>query len=347
MTPAAAFIGTARIGPTGSGERRGMRQSISFIGALMGLAIAASMVHAGEYYSIGTSPLTNNNWDAGLNNWTSDPAGTPPPTNGGANPTTYANHNFNIITNGIIRTNSGSATFSGSTSNGATLTLAGGTVQMRGSDSSIKTAASVIGAGTTSKILFSDSKTITTAITLSVTSFNNTTGATTFIDLGTGSTSSTVAEVSKLSIGTLTGGGNFAVMAANGQGANQSRTLQLSATTASAFTGNITWSGTNKPILKFGNGLVSGGGLIASDASSRILLDQNVTFASVTLNGSPLAIGTYTFAGATGLNALYDTLFVDGGSGSITVAGVPEPSMFAVASMVLLPILSRRRRRVQ
>jgi len=73
--------------------------------------------------------------------------------------------------------------------------------------------------------------------------------------------------------------------------------------------------------------------------TSVMVLDQNDTFGAVTINGTSLAPGNYTFAT---LNATFDSNFQDGGTGSITV-GVPEPTTLGVLALGGL-FLARRRR---
>jgi hypothetical protein len=69
-------------------------------------------------------------------------------------------------------------------------------------------------------------------------------------------------------------------------------------------------------------------------------LDQNDRFAAVTINGTPLAPGTYT---ASDLANQFPGNFVPGGSGSLTV--VPEPASLAALFVPAALLLARRGRR--
>jgi len=129
-------------------------------------------------------------------------------------------------------------------------------------------------------------------------------------------------------IGTLAGAGNISL----GNAVN----LYLNVTSAKSFTGNISWS--DASILNFNSDLISGGGLSLS-GSAQINLDQNVKFASLSIGGTQLAPGTYSFDY---LNSHYDSYFVDGGSGSITV---PEPASLGLVALGTMLTASRRRRR--
>jgi hypothetical protein len=82
------------------------------------------------------------------------------------------------------------------------------------------------------------------------------------------------------------------------------------------------------------------GTLILTGTLSKLILDQNLTFGSVSINGSSLAPGFYTFAA---LNATFDANIIDGGSGSITV--VPEPTVPLLAVFGAAALSTRRRRR--
>jgi hypothetical protein len=80
------------------------------------------------------------------------------------------------------------------------------------------------------------------------------------------------------------------------------------------------------------------GALTLAGPTSKLVLDQSLTFRSVTINGTALTPGVHPFAE---LNANFDANFVDGGTGSITV--VPEPSSL-VSLLGGVALLIRRRR---
>jgi hypothetical protein len=85
------------------------------------------------------------------------------------------------------------------------------------------------------------------------------------------------------------------------------------------------------------------GSLVVETALSKLILDQNLTFGSVTIDGTSLSPGVHTFAE---LNAAFDANFVDGGAGSIIV--VPEPASLALAVVgVCTGALQRRRAKVE
>lgn len=155
------------------------------------------------------------------------------------------------------------------------------------------------------------------------------------------STSSNINRSISLSIGTLTGAGDFLIH--GNSGGTNGADVFLSVTNASGFTGDIRWGTSANTVLSFQNDLNSAGALIAL-STSRISLHQDVSFASVTLNGFSLAQGTYSYSY---LNTNFDAIFLDGGSGSITV--VPEPAtgmLLGVGLMVFLGKRSARRRRL-
>jgi hypothetical protein len=74
--------------------------------------------------------------------------------------------------------------------------------------------------------------------------------------------------------------------------------------------------------------------------TSKLILDQNLTFGSVTINSTPLAQGFYTFQQ---LNSQFDANFVDGGTGTIAV--VPEPMSAGLLLIGSLSLIGFRRRR--
>jgi hypothetical protein len=142
--------------------------------------------------------------------------------------------------------------------------------------------------------------------------------------------------------GTLAGSGDLLIGTGSSAAENTGNTYFLSATTASAYTGTINLSRTS---LNFNNDLASAGGLNIS-GTGVVTLDQNVTFASVSIGGTALTAGTYSFAT---LNSTFDAFFTNGGSGSITVGAIPEPSTYAALlglGSLGATILCKRRRPV-
>lgn len=167
---------------------------------------------------------------------------------------------------------------------------------------------------------------------LIVDSFNNQSGVTALR-----TSSGTNNRHLNLEIGTLTGSGGFTIDAT----AQTGRTLFLSATDATAYTGTFDFS--HNTIINFDNDLVSGGSLLLS-GSAKVMLDQDVSFASVTISGTSLSDGVYSFAT---LDSMFDLIFEAGGSGSITVGTlIPESSSFALLAggAMLFGCVTRRRR---
>jgi hypothetical protein len=193
-------------------------------------------------------------------------------------------------------------------------------------NSGTKTASSVIATGGTK--IYSNTVTI-----LAVSNFNNSSGTTTLsADVGSGVTVS-------FNFTTLTGAGDFVVSSTNGSPTGNGRIVDLTVGNGSGFTGDIGWSVDNYVTLRFGNNATFGGSLTAP-STGRITLDHDVTFASVTLDGGStfLSAGTHSFSE---LNAAYDAIFNENGTGSITV--VPEPATMALFALGGLLLAKRNR----
>lgn len=256
----------------------------------------APAAQSAPYYLQANSPNTaaGNNINNVANYWSQT-------TGGGTNPGAMAGNDFS--NNGWdIRVSPGS-TAGSVTFLGNSLILTNGSASMRvaGGTATVGTINSLGGTG-----IYSGG-----AATLAVTTFTNA-GNTTLVNSGASGT------IFHLNSTTLSGGGDLILNSTTGTG----RKIQLTISTGTGFDGDILWTGTNLPVLQFGNNLSLGGGLIATNAASRIFLDKAVTLASLTLNGTSLAAGTYTYSY---LNTNYDTIFVDGGSGSITVVPPIQP----------------------
>ncbi|CAM3172696.1 glycoside hydrolase family 5 protein [Rariglobus hedericola] len=126
--------------------------------------------------------------------------------------------------------------------------------------------------------------------TLTITSYLNVSG-TTLIANGTGTN-----NLFPLTIGTLTGAGNFNLTG------GATATLKLTITDATSYTGKITLT-TGK--LEFLNAMSSGGALVVTTASD-VILNQTVTFTGLTVAGVVKTPGTYTAAslGFTGTGSI-------------------------------------------
>ena len=81
---------------------------------------------------------------------------------------------------------------------------------------------------------------------------------------------------------------------------------------------------------------------------SALILDHNLTFSAVSINGTDLAAGSYNVADLTSLGFGANIAGGSDGTGTIflTVAAVPEPSTIAVASLggLAMTIWMRRRK---
>jgi hypothetical protein len=80
--------------------------------------------------------------------------------------------------------------------------------------------------------------------------------------------------------------------------------------------------------------------LTLQGTTSKLILDQNLTFGSVSINSTVLGPGIYTFDQ---LKSQFEFNIVDGGNGTITV--VPEPVSTTLLLVGGLGLASMRRRR--
>ncbi|MEM1059265.1 MAG: PEP-CTERM sorting domain-containing protein [Verrucomicrobiota bacterium] len=265
---------------------------------------------------------TGNNWnDTG--NYFSQPG------SGGTNPTQMTGNDF--FNAGFNVRASGGNSASSTTFAGDSLNLDGGSLLLRVGDGGTATVANLTSDGTT---ILSNDNNASITMTLAVNTFTN--NELTLFNANTGTDTGIFVDID-----TLVGSGGFEFVSTAGNGAQ--RFVELSVLDATGFSGDLTWMddpGNNDAVqLRFGNDLVMEGSSLIAAGDNQINLDQDVTFGGLSLDGDTLAVGTYDFAF---LNANYDSLFVDGGSGSITV--VPEP---ATGALVLggLGLLAWRRRR--
>lgn len=277
------------------------------LGTLAAALVPAASTHAANYYLHANQSTTT--WSTAAD-WFDDPtAGT------GGNAVTNGNHYYS---NGFsLRTSSegSDASFGGAAST-AVLHLNSQVNLRRGGALAVNNLNTYSG---TPRISAANSP-----VTLTVATLAN--DANTIIDGG-----GTSGRTLNLKVTTLTGSGNLQL--------SNAINFNLTATTATAFTGNITWS--DASVLNFDNPVdtpfVTKAGL-ALTGSAKISLDQDIKVGGLSLGGAPLGPGTYTFDY---LNANYDAFFVDGGSGSITV---PEPAGIALATAMAVIGLRRRRR---
>lgn len=291
---------------------------VAFAAALGALGLGS--VHAASYYLQEGQTGTNSRTLDELQWWFSEQTGD------GANPTTLDGHDF--FSNGFqIRTGTTNFTFGNANT---TLTLNSGSANrlaLRAGPANVITIHNLISQGGGARI-FAGS----TNVNLVANNVTLTGGATRF-DADGGSNTRTI----NFSVGTLAGDGD---MELHGNGL----TFNLSIANGLAYTGDIIWTNTTAA-LSFGNSLTTGGGLIAS-STSLINLTQDVTFASVSLSGVELAAGTYSYDYLAG-HETFGSLFLADGSGSITVAPIPEPASWAllVSGAALLVAGCRRGRR--
>lgn len=244
------------------------------------------------------------------------------PTTGGANPATLNGNQF-YSNSFAVRTGTGNSSFG----NASTTVTINSSIGVRaGPTNQISIPGTLIMAGSDPRISAGAGD-----VKISVNNFNNAVDSL----FNTSFSNRSITA----SITTLTGSGDLRLTHgsfltdANGS-------VRLSVTNASGFTGDIGWANANPVVLDFNNDLVSGGGLVVP-GTGRIKLDQNVSFATVTINGTELDPGTYAYAD---LNTEYDAIFLDVGSGSITV--VPEPAGVVLLGALTVATLRRRSRAI-
>jgi len=274
--------------------------------ACLALLAAITPTQAETLY-LRTSQSTSGSWDSA--NWATTTNGT------GSVSAPAAGNTYN--TNGLVlRTplNAAPATFGG-----AALVIDGGSLFLKANTVTISNLSVTATGGTIQQTGAS-----TANIPFAVTSFA-VGGATTITSNGNGRSIT-------FDIGTLTGSGDL-----NFGTSNTSNTFFVSATAATAFTGTLSL---DESVLNFNNAFTSGGGLVLS-GTGVLALDQDLVFASVSIGGAPLSAGTYSY---TTLKSSYSAFFSASGSGSITVAPVPEPSTYALlfSTAVLLGVARHR-----
>lgn len=274
------------------------------------IAAAASLTlpvaaEAANYYLQATMTGTFNS----TNLWWSDPV------EGGDHPATIAGNDF--YSNGYrVRTGNSSYTFGDATT---TLHLDAQLI-IRTSGTAAITIPNLVTSGTSANIGAGAG-----GANLNVTNFVN--DGDTYLN-----GDDTSNRVLNVVIDTLSGTGHLQL--------RQSITLNLTINTATDFTGEITWGTGSGATLDFNNPLISSGGLVALP-TSRILLDEHVSFASVTLDETDLSPGVYDY---NYLKTTFGDIFVDVdelNQGSITV--VPEPAGLVLLGSGALLMLRRRR----
>lgn len=138
-------------------------------------------------------------------------------------------------------------------------------------------------------------------------------------------------KILDLNVTTLSGGNNILQL---GEDANN--TVNFSVVDASGFGGTLRALRNTD----FDNDLNLTSGLLDISSTGRITLDQDLSVGALTIAGTNLGIGSYDF---TFLNTNFDTQFVDGGTGSITV--VPEPNTVGLVLSAILVGVWRNRSR--
>ncbi|WP_269541144.1 PEP-CTERM sorting domain-containing protein [Cerasicoccus fimbriatus] len=295
-----------------------MLQKIPSLAILGVVASSFPSANAVDYF-LQQNQFSPNNWETvnSTNSWYDSPAG-------GSQLTSF-DVNGDYFNNGFtLRTPSTQDTFGGNS-----LNLSGGSLLLAFHDASIDSTVGTLNveAGGSSLSTNNFDNTLGGGLNVTALTLN---GA---LDLGTND-----FRRVRLNVDTLLGSSDIIVGA--GSAGSGSR-ANLSALDASSYTGNVNL---NLGRLNFDNDFTSAGGLNIASGTT-FVLDQSLTFSALTIAGDTLSEGTYSYAT---LNSTYDSIFQDGGSGSITVAAVPEPSTTAMAlGAVSLGLMMLRRRKRQ
>lgn len=276
---------------------------------LAGLLVGAPAASAQTYYLHENMTQGNGQTWTELSRWWSDPVG-------GTNPTTL--NNATLDQNGWdLRTGNTAVTLG----NSGTSMKFNDRLILRSSGATIATASSE-----GPNVLF-DAGSGSVKLTLG-TYVNN--GTTTIRADGSDRTL-------ELSVGTLSGNGDIII----NTGGGNTLFAKLSVTEgATDFTGTLGFSGSNtSSTLEFTTDLITSGSLVVSE-TARIILHQDLRFDHGKIGNDILPAGTFDF---NWLNSHYDNIFVDGGSGSITIV-VPEPAGVGLLAAGAVLALRRRRR---
>lgn len=284
--------------------------------AILGLAACSlPYVSAANYY-LQQNQFNPNNWETvnSSNSWYDSPAGGSQLTSFDVTGD-YFNNSFSL------RTPSTQDTFGGNS-----LTLSGGSLLLTYHDVSLDSTVGTLNIDAAGSSLSTNSFDNTIGGGLNVTELNMN---------GVFSLGLNDFRRVRLNVDTIFGSSDIVVGA--GSAGTGSR-VSLSALDASAYAGNINH---NLGRLDFDNDFTSAGGLNIASGTT-FVLDQNLTFSALTIAGNAFSEGVYSYAS---LNASYDSIFQEGGSGSITVASVPEPRTTAlVIGSACLSFLAWRRR---
>jgi len=239
---------------------------------------------------------------------------------GGTAPSQMAGNDF--FNDGFLVRASPGSTANSSTFAGDSLTMEGGALTMRSGIGGTTTVPYLVSNGTTINNNYADATFV----------------ANTFINNGTTTLNANVSggQITNFSFDFLSGAGDLEFISTNVSGGG--RVINLSVIDGSTFTGNLFWASGNPVTVSFGNDLYLAGSTFTAESTSRITLDQDVSFGGLVIDGDVLAEGTYTYAF---LESTYGDIFNDGGSGSITV--VPEPTSGALLLAGLGLLLHRRR----